>query len=153
MSLLPYVCILVNSVDRVGDFIVEVFGCGDDQGEVIDKPVLHRIIQLSQGSSIIIAQKENCNEAALATFSLFAVKHTLIAVEDIEKVRSVAIKLGAQVIRNDHTERITICFYDGVEEIFIHVMDSEKMKGYSTDLIMTSLISQSSNQEVVQTGD
>ena len=153
MSFLPYICLLVNSVDRVSDFITELFGCIDDQTDVVDIPVLHRIIQLSKGSSVVIAQKESCNEAALATFSLFAVKHTLIAVDDIERVHSVAIKLGAQVTRNDSAEKITICFCDGPDEIFIHVMDSEKIKRGSNELIMTAMLSDNGSQEVTQIGD
>ena len=152
MSFLPYICLLVNSVDRVSDFITEVFGCTDDQADVVDNPVVHRIIQLSKGSSIVIAQKESCNEIALATFSLLAVKHALIAVDDIERVRSAATKLGAQVTRNDNTEKITICFCDGPEEIFLHVMDSEKIKRSSNELIMTAILSDSNSQEVAQIG-
>ena len=152
MSLLPHVCLLVNSVDRVGDFLVEVFGC-EDQGEGVDKPVLHRVIQLSQGSSIIIVQKDSCNEAALTAFNLFAVKHLFVSVTDIEKVRGLAVKLGAQVAKNEVTERITVSFFDGVEEIIIHAMDVEKNKQSPHDLIMNAMLAHTGSQDVILTGD
>jgi hypothetical protein len=154
MSLLPHVCLLVNSVDRVGDFLIEVFGC-EDQNEGQnegDKPVLHRVIQLSQGSSIIIVQKDSCNDAALIAFNLFAVKHLFISVNDIEKVRLLSVKLGAQVSKNEMTERITVSFFDGTEEITIHAMDIEKNKQQSPhDLIMNAMLSHGS-PDIVLTG-
>ena len=152
MSLLPYVCVLVNSLERVGDFLVEVFGCSDDQGEGVDKPVLHRIIQLSQGSSVILVQKDSCNESTLATFTLLSVKHIVVAVEDIDKVRSLAVKQGAQVKTNDQTERVTITISDGAEEVIVHVMDAEKIKQCPHDSIIHAMLSNGNNQEVVLTG-
>lgn len=154
MSLLPYVCFLVNSVERVGDFLIEVFGCTDDQSQGSDKPVLHRLIQLSLGSSVTIVQKDSCDAATLATFNLYAVKHFFISVRDLEKVRSIAVKLGAQVTRDDLTERITICFLDGVDEITIHATDAEKNKKNPHDIIMNAMLAQSHNvaQEVIVAG-
>lgn len=158
MSLIPYVCILVNSVEKVSEFLVEVFGCFEDQREIVEKPIIHRVVQLSHGSSITIIRRDSCNEAALVTFNLYAVKHVFVAVQDLEKVRCTAVKLGAQVTRDDSTNRVTICFMDGVDEITIHVMDAEKKKQSPHDMIMNALLSQSHhssnevNREVIMAG-
>jgi hypothetical protein len=158
MSLIPYVCILVNSVERVSEFFLGVFGCCEDQGEIVEKPIIHRVVQLSHGSSITLIRRDSCNEATLVTFNLYAVKHIFVAVQDLEKVRCSAVKLGAQVTRDDSTNRVTISFMDGVDEITIHVMDAEKKKQSPHEMIMNALQSQCNhgsnevNREVIMAG-
>lgn len=158
MSLIPYVCIVVNSVERVSEFFLEVFGCCEDQGEIVEKPIVHRVVQLSCGSFITIICRNSCNEATLVTSSFYAVKRVFVAVQDVEKVRCAAVKLGAQVTRDYSTNRVTICLTDGVDEIVIHVTDLEKKKLYPHETIMNALLPQSRpignevNQEVIMAG-
>lgn len=158
MSLIPHVCILVNDLEKVSEFFLEVFNSPEDQGETAEKPIIHRIVQLSHGSSITMIRRDSCNETTLVTFNLYAVKHIFVAVQDLEKVRFTAVKLGAQVTRDDTTNRVTICVMDGSDEITIHVMDADKKKHSPHDVIMNSLMSQSHsrsnevNQEVIMAG-
>lgn len=146
MSLLPYACFIVDSAERVGDFLVDVLGCQDDNREALERPVHHRIINLPGGSSITVVQRSSCDEVTLAAFNLYAVKHIFVAVEDIQKVRIVAAKLGAQITRDDSADRVIIYFLDGVDEIIIHALDAEKRMRNPHDMIMSTLSSQVQNK-------
>lgn len=142
MSLLPYACFIVDSVERVGNFLIDLLGCQDFQREALEKPVHHRIILLPGGSSITIVQRSSCDEATLAAFNSYAVKFIFVAVEDVQKVRIVAAKLGAQITRDDVADRVSICFLDGVDEIIIHALDAEKSMRSPHDMIMSAMSSQ-----------
>ena len=139
MSLLPYACFIVESVERVGDFLVDLLGSQDNQREAVERPVHHRIILLPGGSSITVVQRGSCDEAALAAFNRYAVKHVFVSVEDVQKVRILAAKLGAQIARDDIADRVTICFLDGVDEIIIHALDAEKSMRSPHDMIMSAM--------------
>jgi len=124
--MLPYVCILVDSVDHVGDFVVNVFGCQDD--ETLTKPVLHRVIVATSGSSIILVQKGSCNVATLATFSCLAVKHVFIAVDDPAEVWNRAGNVGGDVSVNAEPDgsSATVSYFEGTSELIFHALKSER---------------------------
>lgn len=137
---IPYVCLLVNSVDKVGDFLISVFSAEQDESE--EKTVLHRTIRLLTGSSIILVAKDSCNENTLATFGLLAVKHVFISVENLEKVRLSSIKLGAEVSNSDHTDSITINISGEMNQVIIHAMNADSsVKQTPLDFIMKNILS------------
>ena len=127
MSLIPYVCILVENVDRVGDFIVNVFGCQDDVIEA--KPVLHRVILISNGSSVTLVQKGSCNAATISTIQYLAVNHVFVAVDDPVEVRSRAANAGGQVPEGSAVEgdgSVTLSFFEGSSEIIFHALKLDR---------------------------
>ena len=152
MSLLPYVCLLVNNLERTGDFLIEICGCFEDQADIVHKPVLHRIVRVSNELSITIVQIDSCCEAALATFSLYAVKDIFIAVNDLGKVHSTAVTLGAQVMKDSVTEGIKIRFPDGDNKITIHAVDIKREKQNPHDLIMSGMMPKSNNEHRTRDG-
>lgn len=134
-KILPYVYLLVDNVGRVGDFFIEVFGCIDDRSEG-SKPILQRTIQMST-ASIIMVQRNSCNQATLAMFNLLAVRHLFITVENIESTKFLAIKFGATISKANH-ESIVICFLNGIDQIIIHAIESSSS---SHDMIISTIMS------------
>ena len=106
--------------------MVNVFGCKDD--EMLTKPVLHRVILVSSGSSIILVQKGSCNVATLATFGCLAVKHVFIAVDDPAEVRNRAANVGGdvRVIEEPDGSSATVSFFEGTSELIFHALKSER---------------------------
>lgn len=152
MTVLPYVCLLVNNVERAADFIIEICGCYADQADIVHKPVLHRVVRVSNELSITIVQINSCCEAALATFSLYAVKDIFIAVQDFEKVHSTAQSLGAQVVKDTVTDGIKIRLPDGDNLITIHAVDVKMERQNPHDLIMNAMMPQSNNEHGISNG-
>ena len=152
MSLLPYVCLLVNNVEKAGDFLIEICGCYDDQADIVHKPVLHRIVRVSSELSITIVQIDSCCEAALATFSLYAVKDIFIAVHDFEKVHGTAQSLGAQVMKDNITDGMKIRFPDGDNVITIHAVDIKRERLNPHDSIMNAMMPQGNNEHGIRDG-
>ena len=149
---MPYVCLLVNNVERTGDFLIEICGCYDDQADIVHKPVLHRIVRVSNELSITIVQIDSCSEAALATFSLYAVKDIFIAVHDFEKVYCTAQSLGAQVMKDSVTDGMKIRFPDGDNLITIHAVNMKRERSNPHDLIMNAMMPQLINENGTKDG-
>ena len=151
MSLIPYVCILVENVDRVGDFIVNVFGCQDDVIET--KPVLHRVILISNGSSITLVQKGSCNAATISTIQYLAVNHVFVAVDDPIEVRSRAANAGGQVPEGASAmegDGVTLSFFDGSSEIIFHALKQDRGRNSHPnphDLLMGKIWTQQEKEQ------
>lgn len=140
-KILPFIYLLVDNVGRMGDFFIEVFGCIDDDSEGT-KPILQRTIQMST-ASIIMIQRDSCNQATLAMFNVLAVRHLFITVENIETTKFLAIKFGATISRSNN-ESIIICFLNGIDQIIVHAIENIENGWNNTsshDMIMKTIMS------------
>jgi predicted enzyme related to lactoylglutathione lyase len=152
MSLLPFVCVLANDIDRVSAFLIDVFQC--KLPDITEKPVRHRVIRISDESSVMVVQKAGCDERTIASVSLLAVHHVFVVVLDVAAIQLRATSAGATVTQSDVDEKGgSICILEGPERIYFHIISREKQGSINThDLAMSTIWSRLEQTDVKAAG-
>ena len=128
-KILPSLCLLVDDIDRIIGFIIQVFEV--PHPFVASKPANHCILEISTDNVILIVQKSSINPSHSSysgsdrTFS----KQIFLSVKDPAKIEKLATQAGGQVTESnvDESGRSFIVF-EGPENILFHVLSHDRRK-------------------------
>ena len=74
--LLPCVCLLVDNMEHMGKFLSDVF---EGQMSVNLHPIRYGVVQLSDKASVILIQKNGCDDTLLLKFGLLSVNQVQLS--------------------------------------------------------------------------
>jgi predicted enzyme related to lactoylglutathione lyase len=131
--------LVAQDIDRVSTFLADVFEI--TLPDVVEKPVRHRVMHISEGSSVLVIHRTEYDERKTATISLLAVHQIFVAVDDPAAVQLKATQAGAQVTQSNVDEHGgSVCVFEGPERITFYVISREKVGTMDTREIVVNAL-------------
>lgn len=126
-KVVPSACLLVENVEVMASFLVQVFGC--QSSDISPKPVRHCQMRMSEDTKILLVQKSSCNSTQLSYFATIDVRQIFLSVKDPNMVQKVATDAGAQVSESHSDDQGgSYSIFEGPENVVFHVVSHDRSR-------------------------